>query len=104
LQQAAGKIDVLFVGACLSPLVQSLMVCYLADRLREASNDVAEGAFESIWRNKNRDMKKAIMMIIMRAQRPQHLRAFFFGNVTLATFTAIINAAYSYYSLLNTLA
>jgi odorant receptor len=92
-----------FLGACMVALLQSFMICYYADRLREASCDVAEGAFESIWRNKNKDMKKAILMIMRRAQKPQHVRAFIFGNITMMTFTAILNAAYSYYACLNTL-
>lgn len=81
-------------------VLQSFTTCYSADRLRESSGSIAEGAYENIWMNKDREMKKQILMIIMRAQKPQHFKAFLFGNVTMQVFSVIVNASYSYFSLL----
>jgi 7tm Odorant receptor len=62
--------------------------------------EIAEAAYENDWLEKDQQMKKALQMVIMKAQIPQQLKAFLFGKVTLMTFTALLKASHSYYGLL----
>jgi odorant receptor len=90
----------MFIAACSVSMPQIFTICFSADRLSHASKGIAEATYDNDWLEKDQKMKKALQMVIMRAQRPQHLKAFLFGKVTLMTFAALLRASHSYYGVL----
>lgn len=91
----------MFLGATFASLMQVFIIFFCSDQLRQDSTDIAEGAYENDWLQKDKHTKQALQMIIMQAQRPQHLKAFLFGKITLMAFSALLKASHSYYGLLD---
>jgi 7tm Odorant receptor len=91
----------MFIGATFASLIQVFVIFFCSDQLRQDSTNIAEGAYENDWFERDKQTKQALQLIIMRAQRPQHLKAFLFGKITLVAFSALLKASHSYYGLLD---
>lgn len=69
---------------------QILLLCHFAQALIDSTVAVAEGAFDSGWESFNdNDLKKQIMQIIQRAQRPKNLTAMNFATISRESFTNV---------------
>ncbi|CAG4952679.1 unnamed protein product [Colias eurytheme] len=75
--------------------------CWSGQLLSDASSDIAEAAYNSVWYKRSNKFRKFIQIIIARAQEPCMLSALGFSNVTLATLSKILSTSWSYLSLLN---
>uniref|UniRef100_A0A2A4J2I8 Odorant receptor n=1 Tax=Heliothis virescens TaxID=7102 RepID=A0A2A4J2I8_HELVI len=67
--------------------------------LCDTSSEVADAAYESYWYESDCKVK-LILFIIIRAQRPSHLSALGFSQLTLKSFSKIMSSAWTYFSLL----
>nr|QNS36199.1 olfactory receptor 4a [Mythimna separata] len=68
--------------------------------LCDTSSQIADAAYQSYWYESNLKVKKLILTIIIRAQRPSYLSALGFSELTLGSFSKIISSAWTYFSLL----
>ncbi|KAI4498332.1 hypothetical protein M0802_006511 [Mischocyttarus mexicanus] len=94
-----------FIFYMTGTLIQLMMFTFSCNILTDESKDIAEAAYSSSWMtvplNKTGIMlRKDILLIIMRAQKPCSLSAGGFLNVSLETYTAVMSTAMSYFTLL----
>ncbi|CAH0686457.1 unnamed protein product [Spodoptera exigua] len=68
--------------------------------LCDTSSQVADAAYQSYWFESDVKVKKLILFIIIRAQRPSYLSALGFSQLTLKSFSKIMSSAWTYLSLL----
>lgn len=54
-----------------------------------SSSSIAEGVYNSNWYNGQSTIKKQLLLVMLRAQRPQYLTALKFSNVSLMSFTLV---------------
>ncbi|XP_059615687.1 putative odorant receptor 85d [Phlebotomus argentipes] len=94
--------DILFkyVMFLICAMWQVFCLCYYGNVLLETSQALSWGAFCSQWHREDAEYQKSILMILMRAQRPQYVTAGKFSIVSLRSFTAILSTAFSYFTLL----
>ncbi|XP_023727560.1 odorant receptor 67a-like [Cryptotermes secundus] len=77
--------------------------CWYGSELMQKSEDVYQAAYGCQWQDLSNGTKQLICMIIMKAQSPVALRAGFFGDLCLPTFSSLMTNAYSYMALLRKL-
>ncbi|XP_026741744.1 odorant receptor 85c-like [Trichoplusia ni] len=68
--------------------------------LCDTSSEVADAAYQSYWYESDVKVKKLILFIIIRAQRPSYLSALGFSELTLRSFSKIMSSSWTYLSLL----
>ena len=67
---------------------QILLLCYFGQKLMNASESVADGAFQSGWETSDSiKFNKQFIIVIQRAQKEKRLTALGFTDISLATFT-----------------
>uniref|UniRef100_A0A3F2ZEI1 Odorant receptor n=1 Tax=Phlebotomus papatasi TaxID=29031 RepID=A0A3F2ZEI1_PHLPP len=69
-------------------LWQVFCICYYGNVLMENSQRISWGVFASQWYREDAKYQKCILMMILRAQKPQFLTAGKFSVVSLRSFTA----------------
>ncbi|XP_063620931.1 odorant receptor 85c-like isoform X2 [Cydia splendana] len=74
--------------------------CYYGQNLTDASVDIAQAAYESQWHLKSQEYKKCILIIMLRSQKAQYIKSTSFSDVSLETFTKILNVTWSFLSLI----
>ncbi|XP_058444000.1 odorant receptor 4-like [Malaya genurostris] len=93
----------LFIGVC---LVEIFFVCYYGNEVMEHSLQLATAAYNCKWYQQiygNTQFGKKLILLILRAQHPIILMAWKFWPITINTFGMILNASWSYFTLLRTL-
>lgn len=71
---------------------QTLLLCYFGQKLIDASESVSGEVYCSGWeKSHDKDQKRYLALIISRAQRPNKLTAMGFADISLETFTKVIN-------------
>ncbi|XP_005179498.1 odorant receptor 49b [Musca domestica] len=79
---------------------QILALYWYANELKEQNLSIAAAAYETEWFTYEIPVQKLILLMIMRAQKPCTIKV---GNIypmTLELFQALLNASYSYFTLL----
>ncbi|KAL7025537.1 hypothetical protein ACKWTF_013520 [Chironomus riparius] len=79
----------------------SFIVCFYGDRLNDASLSVAQGVYNCNWMSGNCKFRKMILIVMVRARKVQELTGMEFLNINLETYQWIVQAAFSYYSVLS---
>ncbi|XP_063394455.1 odorant receptor 85c-like isoform X2 [Cydia fagiglandana] len=74
--------------------------CYYGQNLTDASVDISQAAYESQWHLKSQEYKKCILIIMLRSQKTQYIKSTSFTDVSLETFTKILNVTWSFLSLI----
>nr|XP_022910190.1 odorant receptor 49b-like [Onthophagus taurus]XP_022911215.1 odorant receptor 49b-like [Onthophagus taurus] len=69
--------------------------CYLGEQVMQASIEVAVVAYELDW-YKDTKLRRDILMMILRAQKPITLECGKFGELSMVTFKNIMQGAYAY--------
>ncbi|XP_055550521.1 odorant receptor Or2-like [Wyeomyia smithii] len=82
-------------------LISQIMAFYwYGNEIREESMAIALAAYSGPWLELDTKIRKIVLLIILRAQRPLQITV---GNVypmTLEMFQSLLNASYSYFTLL----
>ncbi|XP_053693056.1 odorant receptor Or2-like [Sabethes cyaneus] len=81
-------------------ITQSFVFYWQANEVREESMGIAKAAYSAPWIEMDVSVKKKLLLIVLRAQRPLEIKL---GNVypmTLELFQSLMNASYSYFTLL----
>lgn len=69
---------------------QVLLLCVFGQKVSDSSEKVAEGVYNCNWEEfEDESVKKHLLMMIMRSQRPTRLTAMNFGDVSLASFKTV---------------
>ncbi|XP_072949523.1 odorant receptor 4-like isoform X2 [Epargyreus clarus] len=76
-------------------------LCWPGQLLADTSFGLCEAAYKSTWYSKEVKLRRYIVIIMNRAQKPCYLTALGFSDLTLANFSKVISTAWSYLSLLN---
>lgn len=75
---------------CTAILNQILLLCYFGQKVIDASQNISVGAYDSGWdQTKNMKVKKAMMRVMERAQKPTILTAMNFQDISLESFTSV---------------
>ncbi|CAO1386064.1 unnamed protein product [Diamesa serratosioi] len=88
---STGTLDMFkFMGVCGTTTAQIMVMCHFGNKLIDSSSGVAEGAYKCNWYNSQDDeLKSALKMIIIRAQRPSKLTAMQFSTVCCESFCKV---------------
>ncbi|XP_055543611.1 odorant receptor Or2-like [Wyeomyia smithii] len=101
LNTTANKSQVLVIVPYSVTIVTQVFAFYWhANEVREESIKIAEAAYNGPWMDKEESIKKKLLLVSLSAQRPLELTL---GNVfpmTLEMFQSLMNASYSYCTLL----
>nr|AKI29036.1 odorant receptor 43a-2 [Bactrocera dorsalis] len=73
---------------------------YYANKLVTESLEVANAAYDTPWYRGNLEMRKCVITMIARCQKPLQMTAGGIYPMTMETFQAILRVSYSYFSLL----
>ncbi|XP_047506331.1 putative odorant receptor 85d [Pieris napi] len=84
----------------MSVLLQILMISVYGEHLIMESTKISDAAFESEWYAMDVKSKKIIILIMLRANRPQTLTAYKFSVISYESFTKIISTSWSYFTIL----
>nr|XP_019540933.2 odorant receptor Or2-like [Aedes albopictus] len=93
--------QMVIVAAYIFMIISQIFAFYWhANEVREESMNIAEAAYSGPWVELDDSIKKKLLLIILRAQQPLEITV---GNVypmTLEMFQSLLNASYSYFTLL----
>lgn len=71
-------------------VAQVFLLCFSGQKLIDSSLGVADGAYNCGWENINDiKLKKTLILIILRSQRPKRLTAMNFAEISLPSFTTV---------------
>ena len=78
------------IGYLTSIASQIFLLCYFGQKLIDSSAGFAEGIYESNWiQLDDNALKKQIIIILLRAQRPKKLTAMGYADISLKTFASV---------------
>ncbi|XP_055595100.1 odorant receptor 4-like [Uranotaenia lowii] len=86
-------------------LVEIFFLCYYGDEVLQKSSDIAQAAYGCRWYQQavsGANFGKNLIPVIVRAQQPMVLMAWKLWPITINTFGMILNASWSYFTLLRT--
>jgi len=73
-----------------SSIIQMWLLCFYGQKLIDASEKVADEAYNSDWyETDNKDVKRAVQLIILQSRRPACLTALKFSKVSLEAFSTV---------------
>ncbi|KAI8127517.1 Odorant receptor 49b [Lucilia cuprina] len=79
---------------------QILALYWYANELKEQNLKIAEAAYDTEWFTFEISTQKNIQLLILRAQKPCSIKVGNMYLMTLELFQALLNASYSYFTLL----
>nr|QHR83165.1 odorant receptor 51 [Ceracris nigricornis] len=82
-------------------IYEIFIYCWYADDILYQSSQLAVSAYGCGWLEAPARLRRALPLVLARAQRPLGLTAGKFYHISRATFVRLISASYSYYALLN---
>nr|AIT69892.1 olfactory receptor 42 [Ctenopseustis herana] len=83
-----------------SVLIQIFMISVFGEKLITESTKVSDSAFLCKWYEMNTKSKKTILMLMIRAHKPQRLTANKFSVICFNGFSKIISNSWSYFTIL----
>ncbi|XP_026484409.1 odorant receptor 4-like [Vanessa tameamea] len=90
----------LFLG---SALIQVGALCWYADDIFHANENIAAAVYSSGWYKMNPRCRRALAFLILRSQKPIAFTAMKFTKISLVTYSSILTRSYSYFALLYTM-
>ncbi|XP_069360061.1 odorant receptor 49a-like isoform X2 [Maniola hyperantus] len=87
--------------ASMAVLVEMLTLAVPGEVIADTSSGIAYAAYQSPWYERSYKFRKYIAILIVRAQKPIHLSALGFSDLTLVMFSKVVSTTWSYLSLLN---
>nr|QAB43910.1 olfactory receptor OR31 [Oedaleus asiaticus] len=104
LFQATYSTDFTAVLKCASflpvPGGQVFLYCWAAHSVTEQAEAVTMAAYSCSWVEASMRFKRALRILISRAQKPLVLTAGHLYPINREAFVSLVNASYSYYALL----
>ncbi|KAL7025509.1 hypothetical protein ACKWTF_013502 [Chironomus riparius] len=88
-----------YVFPVLVPL-QIFALCYFPQLLINSSTAICTSAYNIEWYSRSVKFQHYLLLIMLRAQKPQTIKAWKFFDMSLEIFQWIMTTSYSYYSVL----
>ncbi|XP_073960377.1 putative odorant receptor 92a isoform X2 [Choristoneura fumiferana] len=85
-----------------SVLLQIFMISVFGEKLITESTKISDSAYLCKWYEMNSRSKNTILLLMIRAQKPQRLSANKFSVICLKGFCKIISNSWSYFTILRT--
>ncbi|XP_063229058.1 odorant receptor 9a-like [Bacillus rossius redtenbacheri] len=79
------------------------LLSHFSSEIMYQSTKVSQMAYFCNWFHFSGDCKRTLVLIMSRAQKPIVMKTGWFGILSLETFAGLVQAAYSYYTLLKKL-
>ncbi|XP_049542799.1 odorant receptor 4-like [Anopheles darlingi] len=102
ISTAKGYTLVKFLLFMLSFLMELLMLCAYGEDIVQSSGAVADATYHCVWYGQQKPFRTSILQIILRSQKPMILVAWKFWPIRIQTFSSILQASWSYFTLLQT--
>ncbi|NP_001177609.1 odorant receptor 269 [Nasonia vitripennis] len=83
--------------------LQILFYCTFAEKISEETRSLADTIYNCDWTVKNYKLRFYIQLIIMRCQKPFYCTAYGFFPIGHLQLTTVLNTAFSYYMMLQTM-
>ncbi|XP_053674372.1 odorant receptor 4-like [Anopheles nili] len=83
-------------------LIELLMLCVYGEDIVQSSEDVANAVYGCRWYEESKPFKRSILQILHRSQDPVILTAWKIWPIQMSTFSRILQASWSYFTLLKT--
>ncbi|XP_011688793.1 PREDICTED: odorant receptor 4-like [Wasmannia auropunctata] len=80
--------------------LEAYMFCYAGEHVKNKSQEISFAAYDSAWYNMKVNDSRALLFIILRSQKQLTFTAGKMMELSLRTFTSIMNASGSYLSML----
>ncbi|GLG94693.1 Odorant receptor 85f [Gryllus bimaculatus] len=80
---------------------QLLLYCWFCSDIKDKSEEVSSAVYASDWISADPPMKHNLSIFMMRAASPVKLDAMGFVNVDLDLFTSVMQASYSFFTVLS---
>ncbi|XP_013164261.1 PREDICTED: odorant receptor Or1-like [Papilio xuthus] len=84
----------------LNMMFQVFVYCYQGNQLSEESVGVCESAYAAPWHTFSTPLRRSLLVVMSRSRRAVRISAGGFTALSLASFTSIIKASYSLFTLL----
>ena len=102
-QVVAGTVQFFIVFAYITTILFQVFVWYWhSNEIREESMAISTAVYDSSFLDFSIPMKRKLILIIMRAQRPLEVKVGHWAPMTLEMFQTLLNTAYSYYNIIRT--
>ncbi|RZB40986.1 7tm 6 domain containing protein [Asbolus verrucosus] len=88
----------LIYSNCIS--VQVFMYCWFGNEIEVKSSNLPDAIFDSDWTSLPTEVKRNLIIFLIRVQRPLKMSAFGLFYLSLETFVKIMRTAWSYFALL----
>ncbi|XP_075971615.1 odorant receptor Or1-like [Anticarsia gemmatalis] len=82
-------------------IIQLAIQCFTGNELTIQAERISDAVMQCKWERMPVRLRRPLLMMMMRAQRPLRLTAAGFTHMDNACFLAIMKAAYSYYAVLS---
>ncbi|KAJ8721822.1 hypothetical protein PYW08_004224 [Mythimna loreyi] len=80
--------------------LQVFLYCYQGNQLTEESSEIAGAAYEAPWYKCSLRVRRSLLIVMVRTRRAVRLTAGGFTTLSLACFTSIIKASYTFFTVL----
>ncbi|KAG7197290.1 hypothetical protein KM043_018411 [Ampulex compressa] len=88
-----------FLLLCGTALMEVYMLAWPADHLMNMSSEVAEGVYDTSWYSASMEMRKIVLSILMRSQKPITIAvAGILPPVSLQYYASFLSGAFSYFT------
>ncbi|CAG4982797.1 unnamed protein product [Colias eurytheme] len=84
-------------------LYQIFMSCYFGDMIVTSSLQVHAALYRCKWYDAEPSIKRTILIIMLRSQKPCSVTAAKFATLNISAFTTILSRSWSYFALLSTM-
>ncbi|XP_046980717.1 odorant receptor Or2-like [Schistocerca americana] len=83
------------------PCSRLYLYCWAANNVTEQAEAVSAAAYNCSWMDASERFKRAMRILVSRAQKPLVLMAGYLYPINREAFLTLVNASYSYYALLS---
>ncbi|XP_058066418.1 odorant receptor 4-like [Anopheles bellator] len=91
-----------FVLFMLCFLIELLMLCAYGEDIVQSSGDIADATYNCLWYEENKSFRMSVSQIMLKSQEPMILTAWKIWPIQIKTFSSILQASWSYFTLLKT--
>jgi len=79
-----------YMGLLVTSIIQMWLLCFYGQKLIDASEKVADEAYNSDWyETDNKHIKRAVQLIMIRSRRPTCLTTLKFSKISMEAFSTV---------------
>ncbi|PSN49991.1 Odorant receptor 19 [Blattella germanica] len=89
-----------YLSASMVVLMDTFALCWFGQQLMDESLAVEQAVYNTNWYDQPNSVKKLIYFIMMRSQNVVEIKETGFPNLSIETFSVILNASYQWFTIL----